>query len=242
MKKITAIIIACLLCAGSVFALMSCGGTPETTTVTDKPAETKAQETDAATTAAETEAQTDAATTAAETEAQTEEKTTAEATSPSEVTWYEDELMLFERRDGDSHDPVAADNGVELACKFSIPEGSRLSGLLLESCPTWTAADYSGFVVELYKWDTDYENTVVGDALYSEEFEEWVDNAACELDFSDKAPTGFEYSTYLWVFRGTTDKIGIWAMDPLDDCDYFANGIDCGYGYQAVAYILTPEA
>ena len=246
MKKITSVILAAILCIGCAYALMSCGGTtPETTTA----AETKAQETtaaaeqtDAATTAAETQAETTAEATTAE--ATTAEATTAEATTAEtasqDVNWFEDEMMLFERRNGDNHDPIAADNGIELACKFTIPDGARLTGLLFESCPTWSTPDYSGFVVELYKWDNDYENTVVGDALYREEFEEWIDNASCELDFTDVAPDGFAYSTYLWVFRGTTDKIGIWAMDAIDECEYFANGIDCNYGYQVDAYILTP--
>ena len=226
MKKITSVILAAILCIGCAYALMSCGGTPETTTA----AETKTPTTTAG------EQTTEAATTEAAT---TEAATTAAGTS-SEVIWYEDEIMLFERREGDNHDPVAADNGVELACKFSIPSGAHLTGLLLESCPTWTSVDYSGFVVELYKWDNDYENTVIGDALYREEFEEWVDNAPCELDFTDVAADGFAYTTYMWVFRGTTDKIGIWAMDPVDECEYFTNGVDCGYGYQAVAYIIAP--
>ncbi len=144
MKKITSVIIAAILCIGCAYALMSCGGTtPETTTA----AETKAQET---TTAAE---QTDAATTAAETQAETTaEATTAEATTAEatkaetasqDVNWFEDEKMLFERRDGDNHDPIAADNGIELACKFTIPDGARLTGLLFESCPTWSTLDSS---------------------------------------------------------------------------------------------------
>ena len=244
MKKITAVIIAGILC---LIGFASCTGTPETTTAADKPQETTAAaqtdaKTDEATTAAQTEEQTEAATEAATTAAETKPETTEAATLPADVNWVEDEMMLFERRGGDSHDPIAADNGIELACKFTIPEGARLTGLYFESCPTWSTPDYSGFVVELYKWDNDYENTVVGDALYTEEFEEWVDNAYCELDFTDKAPSGYDNSTYLWVFRGVTDKIGIWAMDPIDECEYFANGVDCGYGYQVSAYLLVPES
>jgi hypothetical protein len=30
-------------------------------------------------------------------------------------------------------------------------------------------------------------------------------------------------------------------MDPIDECVYFANGVDCGYGYQVSAYLLVPE-
>lgn len=236
MKKITAVILAALLCLGAVFALVSCSDKPADTTAetTKKPAESTAETTKEATT---TEEVTTEATT-------TEEVTTEAKTTEGNpgVDYVEDEMMLFERRAGDSHDPIAADSGRELACKFTLPEGARLSGLYFESCPTWSTPDYSGFVVELYKWDNDYENTIVGELLYSEEFEEWVDNAYCELDFTDKAPGGFDTGTYMWVFRGTTDKIGIWAMDPIDECEYFENGVSANHGFQVLAYILTPAS
>ena len=237
MKKITAVLIAALLCLGTVLALASCNDKPADTTAasTTKAAESTPETTKEATT-------TEATTTE---EVTTEATTTEEQTTKSgaEVSYVEEEIELFYRRDNnDSHDPISADSGKELACKFTIPEGSRLTGLLFESCPTWTTPDYSGFVVELYKWDNDYENTLVGDMLYSEEFEEWVDNASCELDFTDKAPTGFESGTYLYVFRGTTDKIGVWAMDAADECDYFENGVPAGHGFQVIAYVLAPVA
>lgn len=238
MKKITAVLAAALLCLSSVFALVSCSNTPATTTAdTTKAAESTPETTKEAAT---TEEVTTEATTTEEvtTEAATTEAKTTEG-NPG-VNYVEDEMMLFDRRAGDSHDPISADSGKELACKFTLPEGARLTGLYFESCPTWSTPDYSGFVVELYKWDNDYENTLVGEMLYSEEFEEWVDNAYCELDFTDKAPSGFETGTYLWVFRGTTDKIGIWAMDPIDECEYFENGVSANHGFQVLAYILTP--
>lgn len=236
MKKITAFLIAALLCLGTVLALASCNDKPADTTAasTTKAAESTKEVTE--------EVTTEAATTE---EVTTEAATTAEQTTNSgaEINYEEDEIELFIRRDNnDSHDPVQADSGRELACKFTIPEGSRLTGLLFESCPTWMAVDYSGFVVELYKWDNDYENTLVGDVLYSEDFEEWVDNASCELDFTDKAPSGFASGTYLYVFKGTTDKIGVWAMDAADDCEYFENGVGSGHGFQVIAYVLTPVA
>lgn len=247
MKKFTAIIIVLALCAASLFAMMSCDG---------KPADTKAPETTAAnseqTTAAEeqtTKAEEQTAseeTTAEETTAEetTEEVTTANTTvaeattaGSGEAEYYEEEVALFEYRD--PHTPISAADGRELACKFRLNDGERLIGLILESCPTWQT-EGSGFVVELYKWDNDYENTIIGDILYSKEFTDWIDNAECKLDFSDVAETGFPTGTYLWVMRGTTSNVGTWAMDPSDDCEYFENGVSSQNGFRSDAVILSP--
>lgn len=243
MKKTLAIIIAAIMCLTAA-ALTSCAGTPAETT-TDKAPETTAAGTTAAettaeavTTAAETTAEevtTEAATTAADTPAET---TAAEETPGGDVAYIEEDVALFEYNE--PHNPISAANGFELACKFKIEANDRLIGLTFESCPTWTK-EGSGFFVELYKWDTDYESTVMNDPIYSEEFTDWVDNAACEVSFLDAAENGFKGGTYMWVFRGTTPDIGIWAMDPSDECEYFENGTFSQNGFRCNAVILTPE-
>ena len=246
MKKIIAVIIAVTLCTASLFALISCENKPAETTP-----ETTAAQSDATTAEDATESAAESATEAAaetETEAVTEteteaaaetEQTTEAATTAAggEVEYDEDLVRLFEPRE--EHTAIDANDGKELACKFTIEKGSRLIGLVFESCPTWMQ-EGSAFTVELYKWDNDYENTIIGDALYSEEFTDWIDNAECRVEFYKKAETGFDAGTYLWVFRGTANKIGIWAMDPSDECTYFENGVESENGFRVDAIVLSP--
>ena len=239
MKRILSIMIALVLCFAAVSAFASCDKEPAVTTPETKAPEQSTEEQTEADTPAESVTE-PAATTEEQTEPVTTAAKTEEATQPGgEVEYEEINVPLFEVMD--PHVAVSADDGKELACKFSIQPNERLIGLFFESCPTWMVEDSSAFVVELYKWDGDYDNTILGDPLYSEEFTEWIDNAACEVYFDSVAPEGFASSgSFLWVFRGTNDKIGIWAMDPAVDCVYFENGIETSYGYRVQAIVLSP--
>ena len=228
-------IIASAFCTASLFALIGCD---------NKPAETTPETTASSGDAATTEEETTSAATEADTEAATEAATKAEQTTEAATTaaggdieYDEDLIPLFETKD--DHTAIDANDGKELACKFTVEKGSRLTGLVFESCPTWMQ-EGSAFVVELYKWDSDYENTVLGDALYTEEFTDWIDNKECRVEFYKKAETGFDAGTYLWIFRGTANQIGIWAMDPLEGCTYFENGIESQNGFRVDAIVLSP--
>lgn len=243
MKKTTAILLAVFLCLGSVMMLASCGGKDadttaegtKTTTAADSGSESGDTQPDTA-----VDSGTEPDDTQADTQADTQPDTQTEPDGTKEsASLVEDEIQLYEPRDTD-HTPVSAANGTELACKFTVPADGRLTGLFFESCPTWTQTG-SGFVVELYKWDNDYENTVVSSPLFTEEFTDWQDNKECEIDFTDAVENGFQGGTYMWIFRGTTADIGIWAYDPSEDCEYFENGVPGNNGFRVVAYVLVPE-
>lgn len=230
MKELTAIIIALALCTASLFLMMSCGGDTAETTGEQTTADSVTTA-DAGTTAEEqTEANADTAA--------AEEQTEAETEAEKEVEYEENTVPLFATTSG--HTPISAADGLELACKFTLEEGELLTGLQFESIPSWSTNGESGFIVELYKWDNDYENTIVGDALYSEEFSEWIDNSPCVVDFTDAAENGFSYSSYMWVFKGTTPNIGIWAMDPVEECEYFESGVPAQHGFRVNAIVLSP--
>ena len=235
MKKTLAVIIAAAMCLMTVFALASCKKDPaDTGADTSAPASSEAPATQPDTT--EAPATQPDTTTEAKTEAPT---TTEPADTKDGESFIEDDIYLYEPRDTD-HSPVSAKNGTELACKFTIPAGNKLTGLFFESCPTWTQ-EGSGFTVELYKWDNDYDNTVAGEPLFTEQETDWIDNAELEVDFTDVIENGFPEGTYMWIFRGDTDNIGIWALDPAEGCEYFENGVEAFNGFQVVARILVPE-
>lgn len=236
MKKILFLILASVLCISMTFSMVSCTNTPADTTVAPE-----------GSTAAPGTGTPDNSETAAPGVTTAAPATTAPAaptTAAGEVSLVDDEIELFERFDNEGdHTPAIADYK-ELGCKFNVAEGCYLTGLVFESIPTWSTQDYSGFTVQLFKWDSDYDTTVTSEPLVSQEFTEWSDNAACDIDFfsiMDDGFIGFASGDYLWIFTGNTDKIGIWSMGPLDMCTYFDNGSECDIGYQVRAYILVPQ-
>ncbi|MBO4869337.1 MAG: acid shock protein [Clostridia bacterium] len=231
MKKTLAILVAAVMVLCAV-VLASCDSEPKTTdpvtTAGDvTTAEPKTTEADATTAEATTEA-----------DVTTEPAKTTEA--PDGPSYVEDDFYLYEG-DPAGHVAISAANNGELACKFTVDSNARLIGLYFESCPSWSTHGESAFVVELYKWENDYDNTILGDPLYTEEFTEWEDNDSCDVDFTEAQPTGFGPGTYMYVFRGTTANIGVWAVDPVDECEYFENGTSSNHGFRVVANLLVEE-
>ena len=232
MKKITALLIASALCLSAIVLTASCTGMPEADTG-DSSADTSA---DTVTSADATETQ---PATGEQADEQTE---TAPGTeSGSAVEYSEVTLKLYSYNS--EHKAVDANNGKELGGKFKVEDGCLLTGITFESCPTWNTDGEQAFTVELYKWDNDFETTIDGDALFTKDFEAWTDNAACEIDFTSVAENGFKAGTYMWVFRGRTATVGLWAQDPTDEykCEYFENGVTCENGYEVHITVLKAE-
>ena len=249
MKKTLKALTALLLCAVMICSIFACGkqdGKADTTQKADEPtkAETRAEVPSQAETQAEvpTETPTEAPT---EAPAVTEAPTEAPAQTVDVSQYYEDMIDLFERGNtAEDHTAIQAGDNTELACKFTLEEGTRIIGLFFEACPTWSdnGNGTAQFVVELYKWDSDYDTTLMNQPLESETFENWIDNAACTFLFDKR--DGYPSGTYLWVFRGLTSWIGIWAMNPADDCVYFNNGFETRngqVGYRCCAMVLIPN-
>ena len=253
MKKTLKALTALLLCAVMLCSVFACGKQPDKNGETTQKAgeQTQAQEqTQASETPTAASAQTEAPTEApAQTEASAQTEAPAKTEAPEQTvdvsSYYEDMIDLFERGNtAEDHTAVQAGDNTELACKFTIEEGTRITGLFFEACPTWSdnGNGTAKFVVEFYKWDSDYETTLMNQPLESEEFEDWIDNAACSFLFDKR--DGYPSGTYLWVFRGITSWIGIWAMNPADGCVYFNNGFETRngqVGYRCCAMVLIPD-
>lgn len=237
MKKLFAL----LLCTALVLVCFAgCSNTPADTTAAPSGNTTAAPAGD---TTAKPAADTTAAPAADTTAAPAADTTVAGTSDPNAM--YEDEMQLFTERDNGDHTPVSAANGIELACKFTVASGDLLTGVRIESMPAWSTNGVSGFTFELYKWSEDYDTTLLAEPVLSAVYTEWSDNAECSVDFYELMGDGFtglEAGSYMWLVRGDTDNIGIWAMDCSDDCLYFENGIESiTSGYQAYAIILTSK-
>lgn len=236
MKKTLAILLAAMM-ALTALVLASCGNTPASTGEATTDGE-KTEETPATTDEVTEPDQTTEA--PATTDAATEPVTTEPVTTEGALDYYEEDLKLYEG-DPVAHTPKTAANNVELACKFTVDDSSRLTGILFEQCPTWNTHGVSAFVVELYRWDNDYDNTILSDPIFSAEYTEWEDNTSCDVDFTDLNENGFGPGTYMYVFRGTTSNIGLWACEPIDECEYFENGVSSDAGFQVCLHLLVAD-
>ena len=249
MKKLLAVLIIFTICIGSMSTLVSCDKESNNTTDTNTNTVTvdNTSETTSSTTISDTEStsvfETEEETTVAATETETAVVTADSETEPEsvDINRLEESKMLLYKPRNSSHVSISAASGIELACRFSISAGSRLIGLYFESCPTWGRNGESGFTIELYKWNRNYNKTISGEPLFTASFTNWIDNHDCDLDFTDIAEYGFPSGSYMYVFRGDTDNIGIWALDPAKGCEYYEYGTEGNNGFRVVARILVPK-
>ena len=93
-------------------------------------------------------------------------------------------------------------------------------------CPSWS--DNIGcLTVTLYKWDTDYETTVKGEPVRTQEFVDYEDNSMLGFTFEgdDLLPAG---SYYIEVSDGYDDGgsgVGVWSGPAWPGQAVFVNGV-----------------
>ena len=90
-----------------------------------------------------------------------------------------------------------------------IPDGKVLHDLTLISAPTWSNnGPGSNMSFMVYRWNSNYENTLKTDPVYGGTVKNHLDCADLTLDFEDRLPGGAQY---LIVMRGTGPmSIGFW--------------------------------
>lgn len=91
-------------------------------------------------------------------------------------------------------------------------------------CPSYSN-DFGALTVALYKWDTDYETTVKGEALNKQEFVDFKDNAMLGFTFEEPLAAG---SYYLEVSDGYDESgsgVGVWSGMAWPGQAVFVNGV-----------------
>ncbi len=101
--------------------------------------------------------------------------------------------------------------GQDYAVKFSVGEG-KYAKSVKANYPSW--GDTKGSIrLSLYKWDTDYETTIANDPIYTEKYENFVDNAEIVFSFADTADKGVGEGEYLWRIHEGFDE----RLDPNNE-------------------------
>lgn len=75
------------------------------------------------------------------------------------------------------------------------------------SCPSY-GNNTGNLTMILYKWNTDYNTTVVGNPIATNTFSNFADNAWLKLSFTKQAP-----GEYLWVLNNPVETVGIWKYE-----------------------------
>lgn len=120
----------------------------------------------------------------------------------------------------DQHTALKIEPESSVALKFKAQAGFKS---VTVACPSWSDSEGT-LKFSLYKWDTDYSETVGKNALAEKSFVNYRDNSNLTLSFSEKAA-----GTYLLVIENpeTEDKsVGVWTLpSALSNTVFYNNGI-----------------
>ncbi len=100
------------------------------------------------------------------------------------------------------------------------------------TCPSW-GNSIGNLTFRLYKWKTNYTETVAGPILAEKTFVNFADNAKLNLTF-DKQDAG----TYLWELCNGTETVGVWKYtEPNGTPVSYFSGIQTSGNYESeIAY------
>ncbi len=111
--------------------------------------------------------------------------------------------------------PLCLSDGIhyDLGVKFNVAEGEFATSIDFE-CPSW-ADDKGRITISVYKWNGDYNTSIVAMPIISETFVDYKDNATLVLDLTDTSGKGLVEGEYVWRIHDGSDAgegtgVGIW--------------------------------
>ena len=105
-------------------------------------------------------------------------------------------------------------------------------------CPSWSD-DIGTMRFTLYAWDKTYNNSISGDALATELFVDYADNAWLDFSF-DELPAG----EYVLCLSDSEQSVGVWSFYSGITGGYvYAGGAEMEAEFQAtIHFTMTPES
>lgn len=86
------------------------------------------------------------------------------------------------------------------------------------NCPSW-ANDIGNLTFTLFKWAGGYAESVAGEPIASETYEDFKDNGWLLMAFPEQKP-----GEYLWVLNKPTETVGVWKYAASTIGGAFYNG------------------
>lgn len=108
---------------------------------------------------------------------------------------------------------------------------------LAVSCPSYSD-NIGSLTFTLYRWDTGFIQTVNGEALCSETFVDFGDNATLVFDFDELQP-----GQYMLVLSGGKSGVGVWMFSESETGTFiYNNGLESeGVFTMEISYTSTPD-
>lgn len=123
-----------------------------------------------------------------------------------------------------------------------VPQNGSTAGLkfnakdsfygISATCPSW-GNNIGSIKLSIYKWNTNYLQSVANAPIATKTFENFNDNAKLSLTF-DQQPGG----DYVWVLSNGTEQVGVWKWtDSVDPAISYFNGLAVDGKYESeIAY------
>ncbi len=189
MKRILAMILAAMLLCCVFVACDSEGDKPEQTTAASTQAPTTEEET--------TEA----------------EETTPEETTDDGLPDMTDVYVDVWDVDDQAHNAQKIEpNGKGVGICVTVPEGGYLYEAAVQA-PSFSD-NIGNLTIKVFTWNTDYDTTVAGEPVYTQEFVDFADNSSLLCEFEEgQIPAG----TYLILVCDAVDEgegVGVWTGRP----------------------------
>ena len=151
-----------------------------------------------------------------------------------------EEIIEKEMYTGSGRDPHNLSEG-PVAIVINVPEGYALREIIGIQSPTWGHHDSgSDAIVELYKWDGDYDSSVDGAVLASGSVTDHADNINAVYTLDKDLPAG----AYLAEFTlDGTEAIGFWCFTAVNEAGSlsFQNGNEASFWPDVHIKLLVVE-
>ena len=111
----------------------------------------------------------------------------------------------------DSNTPVQISGDYAIQFNMTVPFGSISVG-----CPSYSN-NKGSLRFDLFKWNENYEKTVAGQVLATQDFVDYNDNATLKMEFTENMPLG-EYVLLITNISGDdAEQVGVWTSSTAPD-------------------------
>jgi hypothetical protein len=124
---------------------------------------------------------------------------------------------------------LVAQNGGSAALKFTATAPFYAVNA---SCPSW-GNSVGNITFNLYKWNTNYSQSISGIPIASKTFVNFADNEKIKLTFNQQSA-----GEYIWVLSNGTEQVGVWKWTDSSDpvISYYAGAQVAGNYESEIAY------
>ncbi len=172
----------------------------------------------------------------AETEPQTEEtepETAAETTLPAGIKSKADAVRAMYDPAAEK-DALAVNPGERIGYRFHATAPFEALDVC---CPSWSN-NIGTLRFSLYRWDSLFEDTIAADALATELYADFADNATLHFAFDEQ-----EAGEYLLLLHDAVETVGVWNFySDVSGGLVYRDGLEGDGEFQAsIHYTMTPE-